>query len=199
MTFVRSKVAGLTLLSALVVTSAGLTFVAVERQADAAPPMSATVADVIASMPEGTSVEQRAALADGEVTYHEHEEAIGRTIACMSDAGWDVRSIPGNGVAPTSIDASLSEPEIAPFHEDYMACSALHLDVVDTAWAVQQAGDPGARAEARAILRDCLTIAGLSGLPDPLMADDVLDLIKTVSPDKLRCVEEARLATGVQP
>lgn len=187
-----------------------------EDDSGATGPSAAASAAQAAARAAGADDEQIAAFDDGEITFEEYEDALGRAFTCMRDAGAtvDVSSAAvRQGVTQIGYRVSGSGDSTRLAEECYE-----HLArYVDEHW---QVSSPDAvefdRRRAEALLptlRDCLTSRGVDWSSDEtfydlLVKDDVPSDAETAaaddsgtttlgqqSPARPACVEEIGFAT----
>ncbi len=120
------------------VAAAAMSYLMLTRSAGAA-------AEAADAAPTNSDATQSAMLADGVVTYQEHEEAIQQTLGCLAQAGLEPMPVPGRGLRPTIIAFAAQDSDGVPdaasaanAHSAADGCKAQYLNDVDLAWARQQ-------------------------------------------------------------
>jgi hypothetical protein len=145
---------------------------------------------------------QQVALADGVVSWDEHEAAIARTAQCARDAGVDVEMHEAVGRAPSRIGfvaTSLEAGEASRARLD--ACRAVHLAAIDRVWLRAALPDDPERA-ANAYLSGCLAERGFD-IPGETPEGAVINVFSAARQDggaafsaALECIEQRRIEEG---
>ena len=136
-----------------------------------------STAGYVAAVPN-IPAEQRAALADGVVTYDEHEAAIQRTIACATAAGVRMEVTPGSGLRTSQLGfVSRTPEENLTSKQQLETCVELHLKHIELGHVAEPVG-PGVIADASARLVACMEGAGATGF-DAATVRTTIDVLVT--------------------
>lgn len=147
--------------------------------------------------------EQQAALADGIVSWDEHEAAIAATAECLTSRGVTVEVAPADGKRPSSIGfrvATVGEGEEARAKLD--GCRDAHLTAIESVWLAQQADVARANAVAgNTYVADCLRSHGQAiGSLVPVTNEDISKWISSAEPGlheaTLACLLQRRVDLG---
>ncbi len=123
------------------------------------------------------SASQRAALADGELTFAEYEAAAMATVQCIDDAGMqgEAKLDPKTGVyslgARWQSDAVPDAAENGKRQEATDACYKDHWNAINQAWSAARQPSEADLARARAALGACLRENG-ADVPENPSSDD---------------------------
>ena len=122
--------------SSFVVVTAALTAAMTSGVfASAGEPRVPTLDEVVSQAQRQASDSQASILADGVVTWDEHESAIAATAACLSESGVSVEMRAAQGKRPSQIGFAVSSREEGTAAEEHLrGCRAEHLDAVDAVW-----------------------------------------------------------------
>lgn len=107
---------------------------AIEEAVGDPPP----VQEVFDALMEDAPEIQRTILADGTVTWDEHEGAIASFVQCLEENGVTAEVRPADGKRPTEVGFAASNHEMAVAAKDiYDRCKAEHVGAVRLAWLQQ--------------------------------------------------------------
>lgn len=166
-------------LISLVIT---LVFVAYQRTtgAQSASPLPA-VEDYVALVSPNVPEYQRSVLADGIVTFAEHEDAKRRTVQCGEAAGLRMGHEPVVGLRPShySITAA-TETEMDASIEMLKTCEHEYMTEIESVWSLAKAHHSDAeRGQAFDQLTACMRAKGADVPPAGIKTVAELDQIRT--------------------
>ena len=158
--------------------------------------------DVARAAADGAPTGQRSALADGQVTWDEHEAAIQATAACLSVAGFNAEVTPSQGAQPSTLGFSVASLSDGPAAEAALNdCKARHLDAIEALWLAQNTPSQGQIQEAFNFVARCMNDQGIAvRSTDSATAQDYA--LWRQSPDpkvaeaSLACVLQRKAALG---
>lgn len=150
---------------------------AMHAPTQASPAEADTAQQYVASSPEQIPPEQQAALADGVVTYEEHEAAVQRTIACAESAGVRMEVVPGAGVSVTQLGFVAGTWEETQRSQKALdSCIEQLLKYIEIASASQPV-DSAVIADSSDRLVKCMTAAGATGLSPTTVRSEIDALV----------------------
>lgn len=120
-----------------------------------------TLAETVSGAQASANDEQAPALADGVVTWDEHEAAIAKVASCLESQGVSVTVETAAGHRPSSVGFAAPSLDAAERARALLeGCKQTYLSQVDAVWLAANRPTPSDIERGAAYVRDCLGSAG---------------------------------------